>query len=68
MSNMKLAKLWYPLHPVQTELCKEQAFGTLAYSSKKNIKKQLFSQRPLIFPHPAPGVTFHHPDMLPDLS
>lgn len=50
MSYMKLAKLWYPLHLVQTELCKEQAYGTLTCSSKKNIKKQFlfffFPQRP----------------------
>jgi len=47
MSYMKLAKLWYPLHLVQTELCKEQAFGALACSSKLNIKKQLFSSETL---------------------
>lgn len=42
MSYMKLAKLWYPLHLVQTELCEEQAYGTLTCSIKKNIKKQIF--------------------------
>lgn len=55
MSYMKLAKLWYPLHLVQTELCKEQAYGTLTCSIKKNIKKHyFFSQRPITFPYPCP--------------
>lgn len=55
MNYMKLAKLWYPLHLVQTELCKEQVYGTLTCSSKKNIKKQIFFlPETLTFPHPGP--------------